>query len=87
MKESWWSKNSKWVSPAIAIITFVGGLLLGYFRAVDKYESKLEVMQLRLEDKIDDAKKDIEDLIQQRILTDFATKIKWEIKKELTEGE
>jgi len=91
MKESWWSKNSKWVSPTIAILTFVGGIFIGYFRAIDKYESKLEVMQLKLENRIDDsvndAKKDIENLIQQRVLTDFATKLKWEIKKELTEGE
>lgn len=91
MNESWWSKNSKWFAPTIAVVSFIVGGLLSWFRAVDKYNTALEVMQVKLEQRIDDtvsdAKKDIEDIIQQRVLTDFATKLKWEIKQEIKEGE
>ena len=62
---TWLKNNAKWLLP---IISFIGGLLLGFYLEVLKYESKLQVIEnsiMRVEDDI----KDIESLIQNRILT------------------
>jgi len=70
---SWWERNSKWVTPVIAIITFVGGLLLGVYKATLEYDSKVQIMEanikLEIRQATDDVKHDIEKLIQERILT------------------
>ena len=77
---SWWERNSKWVTPVIAIITFVGGLLLGVYKATLEYDSKVQIMEANIKLEIrqasDDVKKDIEDLMQNRVLTDFYTRLK-----------
>ena len=71
--ETWWSKNSKWVTPIIAIVTFVGGLLLGVYKATLEYDSKVQVMEanikLEIQRAADDVRHDIENLIQRRLLT------------------
>ena len=87
MKESWWSKNSKWVAPVIAIITFVGGLLIGVYKTTLDYDSEVKTLKATVEiqdklidekikDAADDVYDDVEDLIQTRILTSFYTKLK-----------
>lgn len=62
---NWIKENAKWLLP---IITFIGRLLLGFYLEVLKYKSKLVVIEnsvIRIEDDI----KDIERLIQNRLLT------------------
>jgi len=61
----WIKENAKWLIP---IVSFIGGLLLGFYLEVLRYESKLQVIEnsiMRIEDDL----KDIENLIQNRILT------------------
>jgi hypothetical protein len=63
--KNWWAENSKWLYPAI---TFFGGLLLGFYLCILRYESSLEIIK----DKIMDVKEDIHELkwiIQNRLLT------------------
>ena len=46
---SWWEKNSKWVAPLIAVITFIGGAVGGYYKAINDYELELHKMGLTIE--------------------------------------
>ena len=67
--KNWLKENSKWFYPTV---TFIGGLLLGLYLTVLRYESKLEILQLQLENKIEraqDAVTDLENVIQNRVLT------------------
>jgi hypothetical protein len=63
--KNWYQENSKWLLPTI---TFIGGLLLGFYLCVLRYESSLEVIK----DKVIEVKDDIHnlrDVIQNRLLT------------------
>lgn len=67
--KNWYTDNSKWLLPTI---TFFGGLLLGFYLCILRYESKLDVLQIKLEVKIEkaqDAVSDLENVIQNRVLT------------------
>lgn len=50
------------------IITFVGGLLLGFYLAILRYESSLETIKEKIVDTKDDIH-DLQMLIQNRLLT------------------
>lgn len=63
--KNWYKENSKWFLPSL---TFIGGLLLGFYLCVLRYESSLETIK----EKIMDVKDDIHELkgiIQNRVLT------------------
>lgn len=62
---NWLKENSKWLYPTI---TFIGGLLLGFYLAVLRYESKLETLENNIQN-IKDGVHDINILIQNRLLT------------------
>ena len=61
------------VKIIIAIVTFVGGVLIGVYKTTLDYESELKVMEanikLEIRQSADDVKSDIEKLIQERVLT------------------
>jgi len=65
--------NDKVVKSIIAIVSFAGGLALGIYKTTLDYESHLGVMEanikLEIKQAADDVKKDIETLIQNRVLT------------------
>jgi hypothetical protein len=63
--KNWYSENSKWLIPTI---TFLGGIVLGFYITVIRYETTLEA----IEDKVIEVKDDIHDLrnvIQNKLLT------------------
>ena len=63
--KNWYSENSKWLVPTI---TFIGGILLGFYLCVLRYDSSLDTIK----EKIMDVKDDIHELksiIQNRVLT------------------
>lgn len=62
---NWIKENAKWLIP---VISFIGGLLLGFYLEVLKYESKLEVIENSI-NRVEDDIKDIERLIQNKLLT------------------
>ena len=67
--KNWFTDNSKWL---LTVVSFIGGVLFGVFTTVLRYESKLEVLEIKLESKIEraqDAVSDLENVIQNRVLT------------------
>lgn len=63
--KDWYQENSKWLLPTI---TFIGGLLLGFYITVLRYETTLETIKDKVIEVKDDIH-DLEDLIQNRLLT------------------
>lgn len=63
--KDWIKENSKWLYPTI---TFIGGLLLGFYLAILRYESKIETIQHDIQN-INDNVHDINVLIQNKLLT------------------
>lgn len=63
--KNWYSENSKWLLPTI---TFLGGLLLGFYLCVLRYESSLETIKEKITDVKDDIH-ELKDIIQNRVLT------------------
>ena len=61
----WIKENSKWLLP---VVTFIGGILIGVYTTVLKYESKVETFENNIQSIKDDIH-DINMLIQNRILT------------------
>jgi hypothetical protein len=63
--KDWWGNNSKWFIPTIS---FIGGLLFGFYIAVLRYESKIETFENNIE-LIKDNIHDIHSIIQNKVLT------------------
>lgn len=62
---NWIKDNIKWLIP---IVSFIGGLMLGFYLAILRYEGSLEVVR----EKVTDIKDDVHDLkilIQNKVLT------------------
>ena len=63
--KDWWTSNSKWFIPTIS---FIGGLLLGFYLTVLRYESTLTTIKEKVTDIKDDVK-DLQRIIQNQLLT------------------
>jgi len=63
--KNWVTENSKWLYPTI---TFIGGMLLGFYLCVLRYESSLETIKEKIMDVKDDIH-DLKNIIQNRVLT------------------
>ena len=63
--KNWITENSKWLYPTI---TFIGGMLLGFYLCVLRYESSLETIKEKIMDVKDDIH-ELKDIIQNRVLT------------------
>ena len=63
--KNFWIDNSKWLIPTI---TFIGGLLLGFYLSVLRYESKVEIINTNIEN-IKDNIHDLGTIIQNKVLT------------------
>ena len=63
--KNWFTENSKWLYPTI---TFFGGLLLGFYLCVLRYETQLDTIKEKILDVKDDIH-ELKDIIQNRVLT------------------
>ena len=63
--KNFWTDNSKWLIPTI---TFIGGLLLGFYLSILRYESKVEIINTNIEN-IKDNIHDLGTIIQNKVLT------------------
>jgi hypothetical protein len=63
--KNWIVDNSKWLYPTI---TFIGGLLLGFYLTVLRYESTMVTIKEKVTDIKDDLK-DLQRIIQNKVLT------------------
>lgn len=71
--DNWYTRNNKWLHP---LLTFLGGLLLGFYLCILRYESQIETMkaEIKLEIyKVADAVSDLKNAIQNRVMTTVVT--------------
>ena len=58
MRNNWLKENAKWLIP---VVSFIGGLLLGFYLAVIRYDTSLEFIK--------DDIHDLKTIIQNKVLT------------------
>jgi len=72
---NWIKDNIKWILPTVTVISFIAGVVGGYYKAVNDFEVHLIKVELKVDQSANNVKTEIMTFIQERIFTDWNTKL------------